>query len=115
MRILLVCLAPVAPAGGQKAVLLELLSANAANWACQLPGVSLTKEALDLAAQGGHLETMKLLKNLVGQPDSCFLIAAADSGNGPAMEWALGFWFEQFNAVTAFGPPHIRQMHDALR
>lgn len=96
-------------------MLSELLSAHATSWACQLPGVSLTRTALDLAAQGGHLEAMKLLKSLVGQPNSTLLSAAADSGSGAAMEWALGFWFEQFNAVTPFGPPHVRQMHDALR
>lgn len=96
-------------------MLSELLSANATSWACQLPGVSLTRTALDLAAQGGHLEAMTLLKQHVGQPNSSFLSAAADSGNGAAVDWALGFWFGQFNAVTPFGPPHVRQMHDALR
>lgn len=102
-------------AGGQVSVLSELLSAGAASWACQVPGLSLTRTALDLAAQGGHLEALKLLQHHVDQPSSSFLTAAADSGNGAVMDWALGFWFGQFNAVTQFGPPHVRQMHDALR
>jgi hypothetical protein len=31
------------------------------------------------------------------------------------VEWGLGFWFSQFNAVLGFSPAHIQQMHDALR
>lgn len=40
-------------------MLMELLSAGAARWACQLPGASLTSSALDLAALGGHMEVRR--------------------------------------------------------
>jgi hypothetical protein len=43
-------------AGGHVAVLSELLAAGAPHWACQLPGASLPRSALDLAALGGHME-----------------------------------------------------------
>jgi hypothetical protein len=101
--------------GGQAGVLSALLSAGALHWACQLPGTSLTKTAMDLAAQGGHLKAMQVLSKHVGRPTSNFLLAAADSGSAAVMQWALGFWFGQFNALVPFGTAHVQQLHDALR
>jgi hypothetical protein len=42
------------------AVLSELLAAGATRWACQLPGSSLTSNALDLAALGGHMQVRRM-------------------------------------------------------
>eukprot|EP00775_Hariotina_reticulata_P008891 gene8891-9069_t len=104
-----------AAAGGRDDVLSELLAAGALHWACQLPGTSLTKTAMDLAAQGGHLKAMQVLSKHVGRLTSNFLLAAVDSGSEAVMEWALGFWFRQFNALVPFGTAHVQQLHDALR
>jgi hypothetical protein len=61
------------------------------------------------------LQALQLLSHHVGNPSPHFLTAAADSGSGPAMEWALQHWFAQFSAVTAFSNAHVLQMHDALK
>lgn len=63
----------------------------------------------------GCLQAMQLLSQYVANPSPYFLTAAADSGSGPAMEWALQHWFAQFSAVTAFSKAHVLQMHDALK
>ncbi|WIA34377.1 hypothetical protein OEZ86_012713 [Tetradesmus obliquus] len=104
-----------AAAGGHSAVLSQLVAAGGLSWACQLPGDSLPSVALDLAAQGGHLAVLQLLREKVRIPSSSFLTAAADSGRADVVEWGLGLWMGQFNAVRRFGPGHIAQMHDALR
>ncbi|WIA14198.1 hypothetical protein OEZ85_002737 [Tetradesmus obliquus] len=104
-----------AAAGGHSAVLSQLVAAGGLSWACQLPGDSLPSVALDLAAQGGHLAVLQLLHEKVRIPSSSFLTAAADSGRADVVEWGLGLWMGQFNAVRRFGPGHIAQMHDALR
>jgi hypothetical protein len=51
----------------------------------------------------------------VANPSPYFLTAAADSGSGAGMEWALQHWFAQFSAVTAFSKAHALQLHDALK
>lgn len=58
---------------------------------------------------------MQLLSQFVSNPSPYFLTAAADSGSGAAMEWALKHWFSQFSAITAFSRAHVAQMHDALK
>jgi hypothetical protein len=54
-------------------VLSELVCAGGLSWACQLPGDSLPSVALDLAAQGGHLAVLQLLREKVRIPSSTFL------------------------------------------
>jgi hypothetical protein len=104
-----------AAAGGHARVVSQLLAAGATQWACQLPGASLTQSALDLAVLGGHVQVMQLLGQHCRNPSALFLTAAADSGSGGAMECALQQWFGQFNAVTAYCRAHTMQLHDALR
>lgn len=58
---------------------------------------------------------MQLLSQYVANPSPYFLTAAADSGSGAGMEWALQQWFGQFSAVTAFSRGHVQQLHDALK
>jgi hypothetical protein len=61
-------------------------------------------------------QAMQLLAPYVSNPSPSFLTAAADSGSGAAMQWALQHFFAQFNAVCAFrSRAHLLQMHDALK
>lgn len=61
------------------------------------------------------VQAMQLLSHYVANPSPYFLTAAADSGSGAGMEWALQHWFAQFSAVTAFSKAHALQLHDALK
>jgi hypothetical protein len=67
-------------------VLAELVSAGGLSWACQLPGDSLPSCALDLAAQGGHLPVLQLLREKVRIPSSTFLTG---EDRGLCSSWAI--------------------------
>jgi hypothetical protein len=70
-------------------VLAELVSAGGLSWACQLPGDSLPSCALDLAAQGGHLPVLQLLREKVRIPSSTFLTG---EGGGMSSSSSSSFW-----------------------
>jgi hypothetical protein len=75
-------------------VLAELVSAGGLSWACQLPGDSLPSCALDLAAKGGHLPMLQLLREKVRIPSSAFLTGeggGAAAGTGAAAA-AVNHW-----------------------
>ncbi|KAF8061287.1 hypothetical protein HT031_004377 [Scenedesmus sp. PABB004] len=103
-----------AAAAGHADVLRCLLAGGALSWAAQQPGASATSMALDLAAQGGHVAALEVLR-AHATPGPTFLCHAAHSGSAATMTWALSFFFSQFNAVQQFGPEHAAQLQDALR